>query len=379
MIKSSHSKTILQIVPHTTYSGIELSARDIIIGLQSRGYNVIVISGSIVLEDYFQSRGIKHYAMDIHSGNFFTILRNAAKIINIIKHDNIDIIHARSRAPAWSCYIAAIRTKKPFITTFHAIYDNSNFMKRYYNSIMARGQRVTAISQFIKAYIEKNYLIDNDRVRVIRRGIDTSYFNIDLVDDKIKTRYKEKYFVADVPVILLPATLVHWKGQMLVLNALDKIRDLDFYCIFVGDLSKNLDYTADIRAKVTDLKFQSKVKIFSQEPDMRSLYAISDIVLSASTAPDAFNRSIVEAQSMENIVISTNIGSSSEIVNKDNGFLLHTIDADSLANQIRYVLSNLASKQLKVMKKNARQSAIAQYDLKHMIDETAAVYKEMTE
>ena len=379
MIKPCHSKTILQIVPHTTYSGIEFSARDIIIGLKNRGYNVIVISGSIVLEDYFKSRGIKHYAMNIHSTNFFTILRNAAKIVNIIKNENIDIIHARSRAPAWSCYIAAIRTKKRFITTFHAIYDNSSIIKRYYNSIMARGETVIGISKFIEEYIGKHYRIDKDRVRVIRRGIDTSYFNINLVDDDANIRYKEKYFVTDVPVILLPATFIHWKGQMLVLNAFDKIRDLDFYCIFIGDLSKNLNYTAAIRAKITDLKFQSKVKIFSQEPDMRPLYAISDIVLSASTAPDAFNRSIVEAQSMEKIVISTNIGSSSEIVNKDNGFLLDRIDADSLANQIRDTLSNLSSKQFKSMAKNARQSAIEKYDLKHMIEQTAAVYKTMAD
>lgn len=376
-MENPHKKTILQIIPHTTYSGVETSAKQIAANL-SNGYRVVVLSESKELESYFANLGIKHFYLNIHSTNPFIILQNALKIVSIIRKENIDIVHARSRAPAWSCAIAAKLTNRFFITTFHAIYNNSSILKRYYNSIMAKGKRIVAISMFVKKYVIENYSVHPSRVIHIRRGIDTDYFKKENVSDEVKEKFKEKYHLPDTITIVVPADFSKWKGHSTMLEALSIIKDLKFYCLFVGDLVKHPDYTHFIRNKIMALKLQSKVRVFGFEPDKRSLYSITDIIASISTAPEALDKTIIEAQSMEKIVVATNLGSSPEMIEDGiNGFLVTPKDSKDLSDKLRFIIENFKSDQIEKIKENAKKSAIESFNLTSMIQETAKLYDDI--
>jgi glycosyltransferase involved in cell wall biosynthesis len=378
MENNSHIRTVLQIIPHESYSGVETSAKEIAINLSKNGYKVVALSGSEDLKSYFNDFGIKHYCLNIHSTNPFIILKNAIIISKIIKSENIDIVHARSRAPAWSCAIATRITKRFFITTFHAIYNNSSIFKRYYNSIIGRGKKIIAISDFVKRYIIKNYNVDIDRIKVIHRGIDTDYFNQDNISTEKKEQFKAKYHISDSITIVLQADFSKWKGHVIMLKALSMIKDLKFHCLFVGDLSKNAYYTEEVRKKIISLKLQSKVKIFGSESDKRTLYSISDIIVSASTEPEAFNKIMIEAQSMKKIVLATSIGSSCEIISDNiTGFLTTANDPQALSDKLKYIIENINSPQIKAIQESSRNSVIQNFGLPKMIKETIELYEDI--
>jgi glycosyltransferase involved in cell wall biosynthesis len=378
MIKNQIKGTVLQIIPHATYSGVEKSAKAIATNLVDVGYKVVVLSESKDLESYFKSLNIKHFYLNIHSSNPFIILRNAIKIINIIKSENIDIVHARSRGPAWSCAIATKITNKFFITTFHSIYNNSSFLIRYYNSIMARGEKVVAISYFVKNHIMMNYNVNKKRIILIPRGIDTDYFNQENIDIEARAKFKGKYNINDNIVIIVPADFSKWKGHKVIIAALSMIKHLHFSCLLVGDLLKHPEYVQEINNKIIALKLQSKVKIFGFEQDKRSLYSIGDIIISASTSPEAFDKTIIETQSMERIILSTDLGSSSEMISDEKtGFLVKNSDAKELSEKLEFIINNIDSPELKVIREEARKSVIKNFGLPEMIKKTSKLYDEI--
>jgi glycosyltransferase involved in cell wall biosynthesis len=375
MDKKTWKGVVLQVIPHTTYSGVEVSATRIAYEIQNLGYQIIALSESKELEMQFLKLGIKHYYINIHSSNPFVILKNALKISKIIKSEKIDIVHARSRAPAWSCALAAKLTKVFFITTFHGIYDNSGIFKRYYNNIMTKGKKIIAISEFVKDYIMRNYNVREDKIVLIRRGVDSEYFYQEKVSDEIEEKFRQKYQVTNSIIILVPSDFSRRKGHLLILKALDKIRDLKFSCLFVGNLAKNREYTEEVRNKIISLKLQSKVKIFCSEPDEKSLYSISDIVVSPNIEPKAFDIKIIKAQLMKKISIASKLGSSTEIISdKVTGFLFNTSDYIDLADKLRFVIENINSSELNTMRDDSRKSAIENFSLERMVKETAELY-----
>ena len=377
--KDYHKATILQVVPSLIAGGVERGTIEMAKAIAEEQYRSLVVSSGGPLVSKVEAAGGQHINMNVDTKNPFSIFSNICKIAALIKEQKVDIIHARSRAPAWSSYFAAKKTNIHFVTTFHGIYNFSESFKRYYNSIMTYGERVIAVSDFVKQHILDNYDIDESIIRVIHRGVDAKYFSPDNLSEEDLDLLREKYHVPkSVPVILLPARMTRWKGHKHLIQALNKIREKDFYCILAGDLSKHPTYTAEIKNMIQELKLQSKVQIFGPEADMLSLFGISDIILSTSIEPEAFGRVIIESQSMERIVIASNIGGAAEtIIDEVTGYHVEPNNPAELAEKISFVLDNLNSTTLNKIRKNARMSSSQSFSLETMQKKTIDVYREL--
>lgn len=377
--KKYHTKTILQVVPALMSGGVERGTLEIANKIAHSGYNSIVISSGGSLVNRLTTEGSLHININVASKNPFTIWLNAKRIAAIIKDYRVDIIHARSRAPAWSCYLAAKWTNITLITTFHGVYNFRYFIKKLYNSIMTKGDKVIAVSNFVKEHIVKNYNADDNKITVIHRGVDQNHFAQQNVSEEDKTSFKKKYNVPqNIPVILLPSRMTRWKGQAMLVEALNKIKHLNFYCIMAGDLGKHFSYVQGIKEKIAKYKLQSKVQLFGVEPNMRNLYAISDIVLSTSIEPEAFGRTVIEAQAMEKIVIATKIGGPVETIeNGHTGFLVTPGDADDLAEKIEHAISILGTQDAKFMTSCARKHASDEFSLDRMLSKIMSTYDEV--
>lgn len=388
-------KTILQVVPALVSGGVERGTIEIAKALTKAGHKSIVISSGGALVDALLESGSIHEEFDVASKNPFKILSNANRIADIVRRYDVDIIHARSRAPAWSCAIAAAKTKRQFITTFHGIYNFCNFIKKYYNSIMARGHIVIAVSNFVKEHIVKNYDAKPGKIHVIHRGVNHNEFSKDQLQDKDLESFKEKYNVPKftkntdgitnvdsisnklgrIPIILLPARFTNWKGQIWLTKTLSEMKDKDFYCIMAGDLAKHPKYVERLKDLIAENKMQGKIQIFGNEPNVRNLYAIADIVLSTSLEPEAFGRTIIEAQSMEKLVIATSVGGASETIkNNETGFHVQPGETEQLQEKIEYCLSILGSDEEKQITSKARNDVIKNFSLDKMISSVLKIY-----
>lgn len=374
--KNHHVKTILQVVPALVSGGVERGTLEIAKKIVDSGYKSIVISAGGPLVPALEKSGSKHIKFNVATKNPFMIWLNARKIAGIIRQEGVDIIHARSRAPAWSCFIAARVTGIKLFTTFHGIYNFHSKLKKFYNSIMTKGDVVIAVSDFVKKHIIENYAVDKKKIILIHRGVNHEEFNPANVTTETILKYKDKYNVPNnAMVILLPARMTEWKGQMVLVKALEKIKTLNFYCIMAGDLSRHPAYVKRLKNLISEYKIQHRVQIFGNEPDIINLYAIADIVLSTSIEPEAFGRTVIEAQAMEKLVIATNVGGTAETVeDKKTGFHVDPSDPNDLAEKITYCLSIARTDKAKEITDAARKSAIERFSLKLMLDKVIDSY-----
>jgi len=377
--KKYHKKTILQVVPALISGGVERGTLEIAKKIVESGNISIVISAGGPLVEALEQDGSIHIKMNVASKNPITIWNNAGKIANIIRNYNVDIVHARSRAPAWSCYFAAKATDIKLITTFHGIYNFKNSIKKYYNSVMTQGVKVIAISNFVKNHIIENYKIDKNKIQVIYRGVNHEEFTKEKVSDELLKKFKEKYNVpAGARVLLLPSRMTRWKGHLILIEALEKIKHLNFYCIIAGDLAKHPRFVSEIQEKIQEYKIQNRAQLFGNEPNMMGLYGIADIVLSTSIEPEAFGRTIIEAQSMEKLVIATNIGGACETIQDGlTGFHVKAGDIDDLAKKIEYCLGIIGSAEEKKITSNARKAVATNFSLDLMLKSTLSIYNEI--
>jgi glycosyltransferase involved in cell wall biosynthesis len=377
--KKHHKKTVLQVLPALGSGGVERGTIEIAKKLHSSGYNALVLSAGGSLVEKLDNSGIKHIKLNVATKNPLMLWVNAFRIAKIVKEYNVDIIHARSRAPAWSCFLAAKLSGAKFLTTFHGIYNISNIFKKYYNQIMTFGVKVIAVSNFVKSHIIKNYNTDSNKISVIHRGVDHLVFDPNRVTPELIEKFRLKYHVPEgVKVIILPSRMTSWKGHKVLVEALDIIRDMDFFCLMVGDLSKHPTFTKRIKSLINDLKLQSKIQIFGNEQDMLGLYGLADIVLSTSIEPEAFGRTIIEGQSMGKLVIATNIGGASETIeNEVTGFHVSPNDVANLADIISNCLKIVGTKKQKTISKSARDSVIQNFSLDAMLKKTLDMYDEI--
>ena len=271
------------------------------------------------------------------------ILINSFLLICIILFYNISIVHARSRAPAWSCLFATKLTRRKFVTTFHGTYNFSGKLKKFYNSVMVRSDLIIAGSNFIFAHIKENYsnLINiKKKLLVIFRGINVDYFDpTTTIENQEKKLIKDWEILENKKIILMPGRLTSWKGQELFIEAVNLVnKELGykaFYAVILGN-DQGRDF---IKKELIELckKYEVKdqIKFVSHCKNMALAYKISDIIVSASIEPEAFGRVSVEAQSMEKLIIASNIGGSNEtIIDKKTGLLFESGDAVSLSKKI---------------------------------------------
>ncbi len=374
-----NNPVILQILPRLEQGGVERGTIEVASAIRDAGWTPIVVSGGGRLVHELERIGAEHITLPVYSKNYFTMRKNAKLLAQIIKDKRVDIIHARSRAPAWSAKWAAEMAGIPFMTTFHGAYNIGPIkLKKAYNRIMTEGVVTIAVSNFIKKHIIDNYGLDESKIRVIHRGVDIDRFDTAKVSHERMIALAKKWNLPeDRPVIMLPGRLTRWKGQLVLLDALAKMRHKDLRCLFVGSDQGRVSYRKEMDKKAKKLGLESVVQVVDHCSEMDVAYLLSDIVVSASTDPEAFGRVVPEAQAMGRIVVASNHGGATETVRDgETGFLFPSGDSTALAEILDKILDMPAAER-DAMTKRAVDSVRSEFSKSKMCDKTLAVYREI--
>lgn len=375
--------TILQIIPALNSGGVERGTLDIAKALKERGFNTIVVSSGGKMLRQLLELDIRHINLPLDSKNPIIILRNINKIREIIKNFDVDIVHARSRAPAWSAYYAIKGTNAKFITTFHGAYSH-NFIKKYYNKIMVMGKRVIAVSNYIQNLIFERYPEVRNKVNVVHRGADLDYFSPENITEqmqKIMLAYLGIEKKKNSKIIVLPARITSWKGQELLIRAahilISQLKITQkLHIVLIGEFNHQ-NYKNSLLALINKLGLNKNISIHDSINDMRTLYSIADLVIVPSTRAEAFGRVAIEAQAMKKIVIASNVGGSIEtIIDGKTGFLFENNSHIDLADKILHVLS-LTEDEIIKMATLARENIEKNFSLAAMQGKTIEIYQEL--
>ena len=376
---------VLQVIPKLGYGGTESGCYDLAHYLtENNCASYIVTSGGELLK-YIDKKKVKVIRLPVHSKNPILMFFNSIILVFIILICNISIVHARSRAPAWSCLLATKITRRKFVTTFHGTYNFTNSLKKYYNSIMLKSDLIIAGSNFIFSHINENYseyLNLNKKFLVIFRGINTEYFNPSKIHQTDQKKLISKWNInKEKPLILLPGRLTSWKGQEMFIEAIrlvkEKLSEKSFCAVILGsDQGRNV-YKKKLLRLVEQYRLIDYIKFFDKCELMPLAYQISDIVVSTSIEPEAFGRVSVEAQSMEKPIIASNIGGSKEtIIDDKTGFLFEAQKPEELSKKIIHVL-NLDESTLKFIGIEGRKNVIKKFNIEKMCFSTYSEYKKI--
>jgi len=324
---------VLQVIPKLGYGGAETGCYDLAHYLSENNCSSYIVTSGGELIKFIDRKKVRLIKLPVHSKNPILILFNSIALIFIILLNNISIVHARSRAPAWSCLLATSITRRKFVTTFHGTYNFRNPFKKFYNSVMVRSDLIIAGSNFIFLHINKNYtkyLGLKKRFLVIFRGINVDYFDSSTTLDNEENRLTSDWRVdKNKKIILMPGRLTAWKGQETFIEALNLVnKELgydSFNAVILGSDQGRDIYSKKIKRLAEQYRLTNQLKFIDHSKDMVLAYKISDIVVSASVEPEAFGRVAVEAQSMEKPIIASDIGGSKEtIVDNVTGFLFQS-------------------------------------------------------
>ncbi len=326
---------VLQVIPSLISGGAERGTIDLASALVAAGWTAYVASSGGPMEPQLARAGARHIKLPLASKNPLVMRRNAAALTEIIRRHKIDIVHARSRAPAWSAWSAARATRRRFVTTFHNAYDNDLPLKHWYNSVMAKGERVIAISHFVGEHVAQTYGVGPDRLRVIPRGVDIAAFDPRRVNGERVIALATWWRVPeDSTVIMLPGRLTRWKGGLDFIEAIARLGRRDLCCLLVG-AEQRPGFRRELEARIERLGLSGMFRIVEDCRDMPAAYVLADIVVSASTDPEGFGRVIVEAQAMGRPVVATDHGGAREtIVPGVTGWLAPPSDPAALAAAI---------------------------------------------
>lgn len=359
--------------------GVERGTIDVAIALREAGWGSLVASDGGPLVRELERAGVEHIPLPLHSKNPLVIYRNVGRLSQIVAERGVHIVHARSRAPAWSAFAAADRTGSHFVTTFHGTYNLDGLpFKRSYNAVMTRGERVIAISRFISEHIRDTYGVGGDAVRVIPRGIDMSRFDPLTVNANRMISLARAWRLPDgMPVVMLPGRLTRWKGQTVLIEALARLGRRDLRCLLVGSDQGRVRYRDELERLVKANGLDDVVHIVDHCNDMAAAYMLTDVVVSASVDPEAFGRVSVEAQAMGRPVVATDHGGSREtVVHGRTGWLVPPNDPDSLARAIDTVLA-LSAEERRRLAVRQIDHARANFTKEAMCHATLGVYAEV--
>jgi len=379
----SSTLKVLQVIPKLGYGGAETGCYDIAHYLPENNCESFIVTSGGELLKFIDKKKVKVIRLPVHSKNPILILLNSIALIGIILFNNISIVHARSRAPAWSCLLATKITGRKFVTTFHGTYNFSGKIKKFYNSIMVRSNLIIAGSNFIFSHIKENYskyLDEKQKLLVIFRGINVDYFDSTTKLESDEKKLLKKWEIEkDKKIILLPGRLTVWKGQEVFIEAINLVNiELGyeaFNVVILGsDQGRDL-YKKKLIRLTEQYRMTKQVKFIDHCKDMALAYKISDIVVSASIEPEAFGRVAVEAQSMEKPIIASNIGGSNEtVVDEKTGFLFDSNNSKSLSEKIIKILS-MDKTSLKSIGTEARKNIIQKFNVEKMCFSTYSEYK----
>jgi glycosyltransferase involved in cell wall biosynthesis len=371
--------TVLQIVPNLISGGVERGTIDIAVALKEQGFRSLVASNGGPLVSALDRHSIGHIKLSLGSKNPLRILFNALRLVALIRSEKIDILHARSRAPAWSAFLAHRITGCRFITTFHGNYSLKPIkpLKKLYNSVMLRGHKVIAVSNFIKDQISKNYTVNKNKVVTIHRGVNLEEFCPENVASHRLLAMRNKISIPDEKlVIAMPGRITKGKGHEVLINALASLNKDMFCCLIIGDVDQHYNYYLELSALVEKLGLKDNIIFTGNLQDMPAIYLLSDIIIAPSIVEESFGRTSIEAGAMGRIIIASNVGGFKETIkNEETGFLVPPNDSIKLAEAIDHVHGLTEHKKYKIMQA-ARKNATL-FSLEKMQEETLSMYKEL--
>ncbi len=381
----SVTPVVLQVLPALKDGGVEKSAIEMAIYIKKQGWTPLVASAGGPKTSLLEQNGIRHINLPLTAKTPWGIVANAFRLLGIIRGENVSIVHARSRAPAWSAWLAARMAGVAFATTFHGTHSlKGGKLKYIYNSIMVKGPVVITNSQYIRKHIIDNYGVTPDRIEVAPRGVEPDVWNPALCTENDRTALRAELEVADgAPLLLMVGRITRWKGHDLILDALGTIKDLPWVMAFAGSIDKNSDYGQSLLAQAERLGIAGRIRWLGSRSDIPRLLAASTLALSGSTRPEAFGRVAVEAMAMGVPVIATGIGGSTEtILDGQTGWLVPPLSEDgdfaafepqAMGAKLREALQN--PKQLASMGHAARAHVLATYTVDRCCAAELQAYK----
>jgi len=377
---------VLQVIPRLGYGGAETGCYDLAHFLFEQNCKSFIVTSGGELLKFIDKKKVKVFKLPVQSKNPILILFNAVIISFIILIYNINIVHARSRIPAWSCLLAAKLTFRKIVTTFHGTYNFSSRIKKFYNSIMVRSDLVIAGSNFIFSHINDNYgnfFLENKRkLLVIFRGINTNYFNPQkILPIKLDKFSKQNNINRNKFIILLPGRLTYWKGQKIFIEAIKLLSEKNdippFESIILGSEQGRSVYKKQLIDLAQQYRLNKIIKFIDRCEEMPVAYGIANLVCSCSYEPEAFGRVSVEAQSMQIPIIASDIGGSMETIIKDKtGYLFKNKDPNALANSIVAVMQKDYNT-LKSIGIEGRKNVLKKFDVDKMCQTTFTEYKKL--
>jgi glycosyltransferase involved in cell wall biosynthesis len=376
---------VLQVIPKLGYGGAETGCYDIAHFLSENDCGSFLATSGGELIKFIKKDKVRLIRLPVHSKNPILILFNTLVLVIYIFLFKINIIHARSRAPAWSCYFASLITRRSFVTTFHGTYNFKSNIKKFYNSIMLRAKLTIAGSNFIFSHINENYgeyLSKEKKLRVIFRGINVDYFNPQNISVLKQEKLKQEWSLSSNKfTILLPGRLTHWKGQEKFIESLNILIEdynvINFQAVILGSDQGRKVYSKKLINLVQRYRLNKKIKFIQHCKEMPLAYSLADVVVSASIEPEAFGRVSVEAQAMGKPIVASNIGGSKEtIINKTTGFLYKHDDPRELAKILNTVIQ-LPMDELKFMGIEGRKNVTKKFDVETMCQSNLKEYKRL--
>jgi glycosyltransferase involved in cell wall biosynthesis len=368
---------VLQVLPALVAGGVERGTLEIAEALVQAGFRSFVASAGGPLVARLEALGARHVTLPLATKSPLGIWRNAAALTALARRERIAILHARSRAPAWSAWLAAQRSGAHFVTTYHGTYNEGLPGKRLYNSVMARGERVIAISRFIAAHLRARHGTDPTRIRIIPRGVDERLFDPAAVAPDRVAALRAAWGVPEgLPVVMLPGRVTRWKGQGVLVEAMARLPG-DAVALLVGDTEARAGFRDELKARIEALSLADRVRLVGHAEDMPAALLLADVVVHASTDAEAFGRTVIEAQAMARCVVASDLGAPRETVEEGvTGWRVPPGDPVALVSAIGRVLALPAAERAAVGTR-ARAAVLAGFTSARMQAATLAVYREL--
>ena len=372
----SRPPVVLQVLPSLVTGGVERGTIEITQAVAEADGVALVASAGGPMVTSVQRAGGRHFAYPLMSKDPLVMWRNAARLEALIRAENVSIVHARSRAPAWSAWLACRRTGAHFVTTYHGVYGEGLPFKRAYNAVMARGEYVITASHYVAHMVRRQHKVEEARIRVIPRGVDPMIFDPDGISpDRIARMARFLRAPDGMLTVMMPGRLTAWKGQAVLLRAIAALPRKDVCCLLVGSDQGRTAYTAQLERLAETLGIGDRVRIAGHVDDVPAALMLSDVVVHASTRAEAFGRVVIEAQAMGRPVIATDLGGPSETIEHHvTGWLTVPGDAGSLTRCLQDALSMDIDARM-ALGRRARESVMAFYTVRAMQDATLDVYE----
>lgn len=368
---------VLQVLPALVAGGVERGTVDVAAALAAAGWRSLVASAGGPMTRELERAGATHFTLPLASKNPFIMHANVGRLAALIRAHEVDIVHARSRAPAWSARAAAKNAGVHFLTTFHNAYGGKSWLKRRYNAVMAGGELVIANSNFVADHAAATYGIPRERLRVIHRGVDVVRFDPEKISAERMARLAQDWRLPDgVPVVMLPGRLSRWKGHFVLIDAMKRLNRPQIHTLIVG-AGGGSKYRARLDGAIASAGSRVTFRVLDECRDMPAAYMLADVVVSASTEPEGFGRVIVEAQAMGRPVVATSHGGAIEtVLPGQTGWLVPPNDADALSAAIAGALA-LDGPGRAQLAARAIAHVRANFTTAVMVARTIAVYQEL--